>query len=208
LIRNDEELKVTQERIRYFEGLLAQFRVTTRAEEFEAVAGGYRAEIEQMQGEVLDHHIFEAVRNIEPSARGELEISDAHQYLLDHGYTVGYSEITGWWKDTGQPIDLLEANRLVLEHTPGRMEGEVDEDSNLFGNVIVEKGSRIINSNIRGPAIIGEDTHIEDSYIGPFTAIYHHCHVRRSEIEYSIVLENCRILDVVARNLPVSGKPL
>jgi len=146
-----------------------------------------------------DHHIFEAVNNLQPSARGELEISDAHQYLLDHGYIVTYSEITGWWKDTGKPIDLLEANRLVLENLEERIEGEVDEKSNLFGTVIVERGTRIVNSNLRGPLIIGEDTVVEDSYIGPFTSIYHHCYIRRSEIEYSIVLAHCRILDVHAR---------
>ena len=89
---------------------------------------------------IYDHHIFEAVNNIEPSQRGELEISDAHQYLIDHGYQVGYSEITGWWKDTGKPIDLLEANRLVLEHLEPRIEGIVDEKSYTTGNVIIEKG--------------------------------------------------------------------
>jgi glucose-1-phosphate thymidylyltransferase len=112
---------------------------------------------------------------------------------------VGYSEITGWWKDTGKPIDLLEANRLVLEHLESSLEGSVDEASNLFGTVILQRGGQVINSNIRGPVIIGEETVIQDSYIGPFTSIYHHCCVRRSEIEYSIVLENCQILDVGQR---------
>lgn len=143
--------------------------------------------------------IFEAVENIVPSARNEYEISDAHQYLLDHGFRVSYAEITGWWKDTGKPIDLLEANRLVLEHLEPTVEGQVDEESNLFGPVTVQRGAQILNSNIRGPAIIGEETVIQDSYIGPFTSIYHHCRVWRSEIEYSIVLENCQILDVGQR---------
>ena len=147
--------------------------------------------------------IFEAVAAIQPSARGELEISDAHQYLIDKGYRVEYSEITGWWKDTGKPEDLLEANRLVLDriiedHEP-RIQGEVDGASDVAGKVIVEEGARVIRSNIRGPAIIGRNTVIEDSYIGPFTSIYTDCHIRNSEVEYSILMEGCRILDARVR---------
>ena len=158
-----------------------------------------------------DSSIFEAVENIEPSGRGELEISDAHQYLLDHGKKVTFSEITGWWKDTGLPEDLLEANRLVLDHLPVeglRVEREeqpsvrravADADSALVGNVVLQEGVRIIKSNIRGPVIIGERTVVENSYIGPFTSISHDCHVRSSEVEFSIVLSSCRILDVETR---------
>ncbi len=148
---------------------------------------------------IYDSSIFEAVNAIKPSARGELEISDAHQYLLDHGYKITYSEITGWWKDTGKPNDLLEANRLVLENLPERMEGEVDEQSHLTGKVILEKGARIINSYIRGPVIIGENTVIQDSYIGPFTSIYHHCTIKNSEVEFSIIMDHCKITDVGIR---------
>jgi glucose-1-phosphate thymidylyltransferase len=148
---------------------------------------------------LYDQTIFEAVNAIAPSARGELEISDAHQWLLDAGKLVTYSEITGWWKDTGKPIDLLEANRLVLEHQDARCAGEVDERSVVAGNVVIEPGARVVNSVLRGPAIIGERTLIEDSYIGPFTSIYHDCHVRGSEIDYSIVLSRCQILDVTQR---------
>ena len=148
-----------------------------------------------------DKTIFEAVDNIKPSGRGELEISDAHQYLLEHGRKVTFSEITGWWKDTGLPEDLLEANRLVLDHVePAMAEGaRVDADSNLAGTVILQAGARIIKSNIRGPVIIGENSVIENSYIGPFTSIYHDCHIRNSEVEFSVVLANCRILDVAVR---------
>jgi len=148
-----------------------------------------------------DSSIFEAVENIRPSDRGELEISDAHQYLVNHGRRVTYSEITGWWKDTGLPIDLLEANRLVLDHAEPQIaaSAEVDDGSNLAGRVVLQPGARVINSNIRGPAIIGERTLIENSYIGPHTSIYHDCHVRNSEVEFSIVLANCRILDVGIR---------
>ncbi len=148
---------------------------------------------------IYDHHIFEAVNNIKPSQRGELEISDAHQYLIDHGYRIGFSEITGWWKDTGKPIDLLEANRLVLEHLQPRVEGEVDKASYTTGNVIIEKNARIKNSHIRGPVIIGENSVIENSYIGPFTSIYNNCYIRNSEIEFSIILNDCQILDIGVR---------
>ncbi|MBN2009841.1 glucose-1-phosphate thymidylyltransferase [candidate division KSB1 bacterium] len=148
---------------------------------------------------IYDHHIFEAVNNIQPSARGELEISDAHQYLIDHGYKIGFSEITGWWKDTGKPIDLLEANRLILEHYEPQIDGEVDDKSFLAGPVTIGKGSRIVDSNIRGPVIIGNNTVIENSYIGPFTSIYDDCIVRNSEVEFSIVLNQCQIIDVGIR---------
>ncbi|HFE64181.1 MAG TPA: glucose-1-phosphate thymidylyltransferase [Caldithrix sp.] len=148
---------------------------------------------------LYDHTIFEAVNAIQPSARGELEISDAHQYLLDHGYKVTFSEITGWWKDTGKPSDLLEANRLILANLKDASEGKVNADSHVAGNVILQKGAKVINSHIRGPVIIGEDTVIEDSYIGPYTAIYHNTRVLNSEIEFSIVMDHCRIENVGLR---------
>lgn len=148
-----------------------------------------------------DSSIFEAVNNIRPSARGELEISDAHQYLLDHNRTVTFSEITGWWKDTGLPDDLLEANRLILDHMEpvDAADVSVDANSNLVGKVQLAPGVKIINSNIRGPVIIGENTVIEDSYVGPYTSIYNGCHIRGSEVEFSIVLADCQIKDIGIR---------
>ncbi len=168
---------------------------------------------------LYDHHIFEAVKAIRPSARGELEISDAHQYLIEKGYRVGYTEITGWWKDTGKPTDLLEANRLVLDNITPSNEGTVDERSTIAGKVVIQKGARITNSVVRGPAIIGEECVIEDSYIGPFSSIGSHTVVRKSEVEYSIILRECKILDVGIRLegsilgndveiVEASGKPL
>ncbi len=152
---------------------------------------------------IYDSSIFEAVNNIKPSGREELEISDAHHYLIRKGYRVGYSEITGWWKDTGKPEDLLEANRLTLDRVIGDHEpvihGEVDGDSDIAGKVIIERGAKIIGSNIRGPVIIGENTVIENSYIGPFTSIYYDCHIRNSEVEYSIILEKCKVIDADIR---------
>lgn len=150
-----------------------------------------------------DSHIFEAVNNIQPGFRGELEISDAHQYLIDKGYKVGYSEITGWWKDTGKPEDLLEANRLVLEqivnYEESSIEGEIDKESEINGKVIIEEGAKILKSCVSGPVIIGENTRVENSYIGPFTSIYYDCRIKNSEIEYSIVMENSEINDVGTR---------
>jgi len=152
---------------------------------------------------LYDPSIFEAVNSIKPSQRGELEISDAHHYLIKKGYKLGYSEITGWWKDTGKPEDLLEANRLTLDRVIGDDEpvlrGKVDADSDIAGKVIIEKGAQIIKSNIRGPVIIGENTIIENSYIGPFTSIYYDCYIKNSEVEYSIILEKCKIVDVDVR---------
>jgi len=148
---------------------------------------------------LYDHHIFEAVKSLKPSARGELEISDAHQYLIDHGYKIGYAEITGWWKDTGKPTDLLEANRLVLDNTSPRIEGDIDRASDVAGKVVIEKGTRIVNSKVRGPAIIGRDCLIENSYIGPFTSIGDRTQVKDSEVEYSIVLRDCKIESVGIR---------
>jgi glucose-1-phosphate thymidylyltransferase len=148
---------------------------------------------------IYDSTIFEAVNAIEPSPRGELEISDAHQYLLNKGYKISYSEITGWWKDTGKPYDLLEANRLVLENQETKIDGEVDEESVISGKVVIGKGTKVKNSVLRGPIIIGENCKIKDSYIGPFTSIYDNCEIKKSEVEFSIVLKHCKIEDVGMR---------
>jgi glucose-1-phosphate thymidylyltransferase len=147
--------------------------------------------------------IFEAVYAIRPSARGELEISDAHQYLIEHGHRVSFSEATGWWKDTGKPEDLLEANRVVLDTLlPGtgpEVRGEVDAASELTGKVIVEAGATVIDSQVRGPAIIGAHALVRGSYIGPYTSLGAHCVVQNSEVEYSIICPGTQILDTHVR---------
>ncbi len=148
---------------------------------------------------MFDSTIFEAVNAIKPSWRGELEITDSIQYLLDTGRRVFPYIHEGWWIDTGKTTDMLAANALVLQEIQHRIEGSVDRESLIEGQVTIEKGAEIINSRIRGPAIIGQDTRIVNSYVGPFTSIYHHCVVENSEIEHSIVLENCRITDLPAR---------
>jgi len=148
---------------------------------------------------LFDHHIFEAAKAIRPSWRHELEITDAIQYLVEHGFEVHPHLVTGWWKDTGKIEDLLEANRLILDSLAGRVEGEVDAESRLSGPVVLEMGAVVRASTIRGPVIIGEGTEVVESYIGPFTSIQGRCRIVRTEIEHSIVLEGSHILDIGSR---------
>lgn len=148
---------------------------------------------------MFDGHIREAVHAIRPSFRGELEITDAIQWLVEHGYAVHPYVHEGWWIDTGKMADMLSANDHVLEELMPRLEGTIDEASQIDSRVTVEKDAQIINSTVRGPTIIGEGTRIVNSYIGPFTSIYHSVTVENSEIEHTIVLEHCRILNVGAR---------
>ncbi|MGB9619470.1 MAG: glucose-1-phosphate thymidylyltransferase, partial [Armatimonadota bacterium] len=148
---------------------------------------------------MFDHHIFEAVNAIQPSARGELEITDAIQYLIDHGYRVESHLVSGWWKDTGNLEAMLEANRLILDGLETDIKGEVDAQSAIAGRVSIGKGSRIIHSSIRGPAIIGEDCLIENSFVGPYTSINDRVTIKSSEIEHSIILEDCKILNIESR---------
>ncbi|MCY3781215.1 MAG: glucose-1-phosphate thymidylyltransferase [Chloroflexi bacterium] len=149
---------------------------------------------------MFDRHIFEAVNAIKPSARGEYEITDAIQWLIDQGYTVFPHVHRGWWIDTGKPTDMLEANSHVLEEiTPVvHATATIDGDSAVDSRVTLQKGAQIINSIVRGPTIVGRNTRIENSYIGPFTSIYHGCQIRNCEIERSIILENSRVIDIDA----------
>ena len=148
---------------------------------------------------LFSERIFDAVHAIKPSPRNELEITDAIQWLVDQKARVEPHVVSGWWKDTGRLEDMLEANRIVLDRLTARNDGSVEGNSKLIGKVVIESGARIIDSVVRGPAIIGEGTRIEKSYVGPFTSVYHGVQIQNSEIEHSIVLENSRILDVPAR---------
>ena len=148
---------------------------------------------------MFDPHVHEAVRAIEPSWRGELEITDAIQWLVDQKHHVHPYIHEGWWIDTGKSIDMLAANSKVLEEIAPTIEGFVDKDSMVDERVTVEAGAQIINSVVRGPSIIGENTRIINSYVGPFTSIYHDCLVENAEIEHCILLENSQISDVDAR---------
>jgi glucose-1-phosphate thymidylyltransferase len=165
---------------------------------------------------MFDHHVFEAVKAIKPSWRGELEITDAIQYLMDQGYQVYPYIHEGWWIDTGKMEDMLEANRLVLETIEPRTEGLVDADSRVNGKVVIQKDAEIVNSTVRGPAIIGERTRVVDAYIGPFTSIYHDCLIADCEIEHSIIMEHCKIEDIhhriedslIGRNVEIVRSPV
>jgi glucose-1-phosphate thymidylyltransferase len=137
-----------------------------------------------------------AVDHLEPSWRGELEITEAIQWLIDNGETVRSTTITGYWKDTGNVSDMLEVNRLVLESVEPRQLGSVDDDCEIIGRVMIEPGAQVSGSRIVGPAIIGSGSKITGSYIGPFTAIADECVVDGSEIEYSIVLRGASIRGV------------
>jgi glucose-1-phosphate thymidylyltransferase len=143
--------------------------------------------------------IFEAARALEPSWRGELEITEAIQSLIEEGKTVRSEVVSGWWKDTGQLADMLEANRLVLEEIETKIEGEVDEASKIEGRVVVEPGAVVSNSVIRGPAVIGAGARIEDAYVGPYTSIGDEVCVRRSEVEHSIILSGSVVEDLGTR---------
>jgi glucose-1-phosphate thymidylyltransferase len=148
---------------------------------------------------MFNNAIMDAVNAITPSWRGELEITDSIQWLIDHGKSVHPHVHHGWWIDTGRPGDMLEANDLVLEQLDYYVDGYIDRASKVGRRVTVEKGAEIINSVIRGPCIIGEDTRVINSYIGPYTSIYHHVTIEDSEIEHSVVLENSTIRNIDAR---------
>jgi glucose-1-phosphate thymidylyltransferase len=159
---------------------------------------------------LFDPSVHEAVRAIEPSPRGELEITDAIQWLIDQGQRVRHEVLEGWWIDTGKKDPLLESNRLILETLEPANHGEVDAESSIEGRVVIQEGARIVRSRVRGPAIIGEGTLIEGSYIGPYSSVSHRCTVRDSELDHSVVLEDSTIVDVprltdslVGRNVDV-----
>lgn len=161
----------------------------------------------------FDSHVFDAIRRIQPSARGELEITDTIQRLIDDGLDVKAEIISGRWIDTGKHDDLLEANHLILEDLEPRLSGRHDDASTIQGRVVLQEGAEVVNSRIQGPAIIGERTRIVNSFIGPFTSIYHDCVVTDTEISGSVVLEYTRIENVghriehslLGRNVEVRG---
>jgi glucose-1-phosphate thymidylyltransferase len=142
--------------------------------------------------------IHDAARAIEPSARGELEITDAIQYLVDAGKRVEPHIVRGWWKDTGRLDDMLEANRLVLDRIEPQIDGELIE-SQCDGRVIVEAGAVLERTTVRGPAVIGAGARITDAYIGPYTAIGCNCVISSAEVEHSILLEGSKVSNLEGR---------
>jgi glucose-1-phosphate thymidylyltransferase len=150
--------------------------------------------------------IHDAVRAIDPSARGELEITDAIQWLIDQGLRVRHEILQGWWIDTGKKDPLLESNRIVLDTLTARCDGDVDDDSRIEGRVVIEVGAEIVRSTVRGPAIIGERTRIVDSYIGPYTSVASDCEIVDSELEHSVLLDRSRVISAGRLNDSLIGK--
>jgi glucose-1-phosphate thymidylyltransferase len=155
---------------------------------------------------LFDRTVHQAIDTIEPSWRGELEITDSIQAMVDAGRTVRAELVSGWWKDTGKLEDLLEANQMMLSKLEPMIDGEVDGHSRLVGTVVIESGAKVSRSVIRGPAIIGRNTIVEDSLIGPNASIYEDCAVSGSQIEDSIVMERCRLEDVQGMSQSLLGK--
>jgi glucose-1-phosphate thymidylyltransferase len=155
---------------------------------------------------LFDPSIHDAVRAIRPSDRGELEITDAIQWLLEHGHHVRHEVLEGWWLDTGKKDPLLESNRRILETIEPRTDGKVDELSSIEGRVIIEAGAEVVRSRVRGPAIIGEHTKVVNSYVGPFTSIAAACEIRDSELDHSVVLEGSRISAISGISDSLIGK--
>jgi glucose-1-phosphate thymidylyltransferase len=158
--------------------------------------------------------VFEAARSIEPSGRGELEITDAIQTLVDRGLRVDPHIVHGWWKDTGQVEDMLEANRLILDDLEERMDGEL-VDTRVEGRVVIEEGARLERSTVRGPAIVGRGSQVSDAYIGPYTAVGEDVRIEGAELEHSIVLSGSQIshleyrieASLIGRNVRIGRGP-
>jgi glucose-1-phosphate thymidylyltransferase len=142
--------------------------------------------------------IHAAARAIEPSPRGELEITDAIQWLVDNGHRVEPHVVRGWWKDTGRLEDMLEANRLILDTLERRIDGELTE-AQVDGRVVVEEGAVLERANVRGPAIIGAGAVVRDAYVGPYTAVGRNCVIEASEVEHSILLEGSSVRNLDGR---------
>lgn len=142
--------------------------------------------------------IHAIINRLEPSGRGEYEITEAIQGLVDGGKRVVAHQVRGWWKDTGKPEDLLDANRLALSGLSRRVEGELAE-AEVIGEVVVEPGARIVRSTVRGPAYIGAGALIEDGFIGPYTAVGNNARVASSEVEYSILMDEAQVYSLPYR---------
>jgi glucose-1-phosphate thymidylyltransferase len=145
---------------------------------------------------LFDPRVHDAVRAIRPSARGELEITDAIQWLVDEGHRVRHEVLHGWWLDTGKKDPLLESNRLILDTLEPSVEGTVDAESHVIGRVVVEPGAEIVRSTVHGPAIIGAGARVVDSTLGPYVSIAAGCEITDSEISHSVLLEQSRVVAV------------
>ncbi len=169
-----------------------------------AIVGGY----------LFDNNIFDSIRRIKPSWRNEYEITDAIQDLIDRGFKVLPYVMPGWWKDTGKPADILDANRALLDTLSARVEGKIDAASKLEGMVILGPDSEIVNSRIRGPVIIGAQTKVVEADVGPYTSLGDRVHVVRSRVENSVIMDDSWVQDLaeplcdslIGRKVRVSGR--
>jgi len=165
---------------------------------------------------MFDSNVFKAAKSIKPSDRNELEITDSIQWLVDQDFNVQSFVVEGWWKDTGKLEDMLEANRMILDTFETRIEGKICPRSLLEFKVVIQEGAEVENSTIRGPAVIGKYSKVIDSYVGPFTSIYHNTVLENCEIQHSIVLERSRIANIetpivdslIGRNVEVTKSRL
>jgi glucose-1-phosphate thymidylyltransferase len=156
---------------------------------------------------VFSPEIHKAIERIRPSGRGELEITDAIQELIDSGKKVKSHLLTSWWLDTGKKDDMLEANRVVLDemiHTD--IKGKVVSGSKIIGRVAVGKGSLIESSTVRGPAIVGENTVVRNSFIGPYTSLGNDCLIENTSVEFSVILDDSKVLDIERLEESLVGK--
>jgi len=162
---------------------------------------------------IFDHHIFESIRQIKPSWRNEYEITDAIQNLIDRGLNVVPHVVTGWWKDTGKPDDILDANRVMLDSLHHSVRGNVDAASTLAGIVDIAEGAEIIRSQIQGPVVIGAKARIVDARLGPYTSIGERVQIVASHVSDSVIMEDSAIANVrqpvvgslIGRKVRVSG---
>ena len=162
---------------------------------------------------MLDRTVFDVIANLKPSGRGELEITDALQGMIDRGLRVDAEIMDRYWIDTGKMDDILNANRMVLGTIQHSVEGDVDERSRVYEPVVLEEGVKVVNSVLRGPLIVGRGTEIVDSYIGPGTAIDRGCRIKGCRIEDSVVMEDTSIEEIhwpivkslIGRNVELRG---
>jgi glucose-1-phosphate thymidylyltransferase len=145
---------------------------------------------------LFDAAIHDAVAGIDPSPRGELEITDAIQWLIDEGHEVAHDVLRGWWLDTGKKDPLLECNRLVLDTVVPRIDGHIDDASRVEGRVVIEDGAQIIGSTVRGPAVIGAGAVVTNSYIGPYSSVASGCTITNAELDHSVILADSSISNV------------
>ncbi|MBI5186458.1 MAG: glucose-1-phosphate thymidylyltransferase [Nitrospinae bacterium] len=148
---------------------------------------------------IFDHTIYEAIDAIKPSARGELEITDAIEYLIENGFVVEPHHVSGWWKDTGRPEDIIEANRFILDGIKTDIHGQIKGKSQIVGRVAIETGTEIIDSIVRGPVAIGKNCKIINSFVGPYTSIGDGVVLENSEIEHSVMMGNSSIRNIDGR---------